>query len=317
MRCLSRSLAALAGAATLALLLAPVASAAPTSPGPGGAGQPRDARAAAGIGGGAATSAMWSTGYIAPGVTQTWYWNNANPLASAYQVGFSPTGATASQPCRFEKTRDWYERHPSGERKYVFQVRNAGAISCSAIVLLAQADAAKIGSTSLAPGASQNWYWNIPHSVNYNPTQLVGLVPFVPGTLCSYEVTKTSVRTVHPALREFHFTVKNTGSIYCSTDIYLANRHAGSAWRATAWSNPGDTHHAWWNNANPLATVYLAHATPTYVGPECWMTFDRQYYEQRLHPAGWTEREFHVDVRNIGSTVCQHVDIEFTQLNAA
>ena len=32
------------------------------------------------------------------------------------------------------------------------------------------------------------------------------------------------------------------------------------------------------------------------------MIFDREYYEQRLNPGGWTEREYHVDLRNIGTT---------------
>ena len=183
-------------------------------------------------------------------------------------------------------------------------------------MLLAQADGTKIGTTALAAGASQNWYWNINHNVNDNPTQLVGLVPYTGIVPCQYEVTKTSVRTVHPALREFHFTVKNVGTGTCTTDLYLVNQHTTGTWRATAWSDPGDVHYTWWNNANPLASVYLAHATPTYIGPECWMTFDRQYYEQRLNPGGWTEREFHVDLHNIGTTVCQHVDIEFAQLAA-
>uniref|UniRef100_UPI003B3A7C07 hypothetical protein n=1 Tax=Micromonospora sp. TaxID=1876 RepID=UPI003B3A7C07 len=41
----------------------------------------------------AAAQASWSTGPVAPGVTQGWVWNNANPLNAAYQVGLSPTGA--------------------------------------------------------------------------------------------------------------------------------------------------------------------------------------------------------------------------------
>jgi hypothetical protein len=232
-------LAALAG-----LLLMPVGAAAQSGPAdPAGA---RDARAAAGKAGaasikdGATTAASWYTGTVAAGATQTWTWNNANPLGSGYKVGFSPVGASTTAICQFGVERSWYSQRSTGERRFHFVLKNKGTIACGATVLLAQATGGTIGTTGwLAPGASEHWYWNIHDVIGGQSVQLVGLSPIgavgVPrisnfvseqGTTCELEPTPESyvqrITSTGAPMRQFYLGVRNIGPHTClDLHVYL------------------------------------------------------------------------------------------------
>lgn len=170
----------------------------------------------------------WSTGGVNPGATQSWVWNNANPLNASYLVGASPTGATNTANCKFEITRTWYERLSTGERKFRFNIKNVGTIACAADIRLASTTAATSWSTgTLSAGSSTSWFWN-----NANPLNLVylpGLNPAVPAgaTTCQLEVTRNYyLQQINPdgtAQRRAFFTVKNVGSVACSGTFLLAS----------------------------------------------------------------------------------------------
>jgi hypothetical protein len=169
----------------------------------------------------------WATGGIDVGASQSWTWNNANPLNASYVVGISPAGSTSANPCQLEVTRTWYAQQPGGERKFMFTVKNVGAIACQGDVQLAAITTASgsWSTGSLSPGASGSWVWN-----NANPLDRVyapGLSPAgaIGSTPCQLQVTKSAYQQVinadGTAERKFHLTVQNIGSLTCSGTILL------------------------------------------------------------------------------------------------
>lgn len=173
-------------------------------------------------------STSWSTGGVNPGTTQSWTWNNANPLNASYVVGASPTGATSTDTCQFEITRTWYERLSTGERKFHLDIKNVGTIACVADIRLAWTSTSTSWSTgTLAVGASVGWYWN-----NANPLNLVylpGLNPASPAgsTTCQIEVTYSGyvqqINADGTTQRRFLLYVRNVGGVACSGTLLLAS----------------------------------------------------------------------------------------------
>ena len=86
------------------------------------------------------TSTALVTNPMAPGATAGATWNN-NPDQIAYLIGFNPVGATAATPCQFELTRAWHAQvindNGSAEKELRYHYRNAGAITCGALRLIA------------------------------------------------------------------------------------------------------------------------------------------------------------------------------------
>jgi len=173
--------------------------------------------------------ATWSTGGIGAGASQTWTWNNANPLNGSYFVGMSPSGATSANTCELEVTRSWYTQLSTGERKFNFTLRNAGAIACQGDVQLALTTAADSSwsNGTVGAGASSSWVWN-----NANPltrTYVPGLSPTGASgsNTCQLEVTSTTyqqvIRSDGTAERKFFLTVKNVGTSSCSGTVLLNN----------------------------------------------------------------------------------------------
>jgi hypothetical protein len=169
----------------------------------------------------------WSTGGIAVGASQSWTWNNANPLSSTHLVGVSPTGSTSTDTCDIEVTRSFYLQQPSGEREFHFVLKNVGNIACQGDIQLANTTSADSSwsTGSLAPGASSSWVWN-----NANPLTRVyvpGLAPAGASTTtpCQLEITSTSYQQFINAdgttERKFNLTVKNIGSLTCSGRVLL------------------------------------------------------------------------------------------------
>lgn len=174
-------------------------------------------------------TATWSTGGINPGASQTWTWNNANPLNGSYFVGMSPTGATSTSTCEIQVTRSWYTQLSTGERKFNFTLTNTGAIACQGDVQLALTTAADSSwaNGTTAAGASTGWVWN-----NANPltrTYVPGLSPTgaVGANTCQLEITSTTYQQVIHAdgtsERKFFLTVTNAGTSTCSGTVLLNN----------------------------------------------------------------------------------------------
>lgn len=169
----------------------------------------------------------WSTGGIAPGASQSWTWNNANPATAAHIVGVSPTGSTSTSTCDIEVTRTYYLEQPSGEREFHFTLKNAGLIACQGDIQLASTvnSNSSWSSGTLAPGASSSWVWN-----NANPLDRVyvpGLVPAGASTTtpCQLEVTRTGYQQFINASgtteRKFNLTITNVGALSCSGTFLL------------------------------------------------------------------------------------------------
>ncbi|GIG68075.1 hypothetical protein [Phytomonospora endophytica] len=268
-----------------------------------------DARSAAGVdakASGIGVQASWYSGSVAAGGSQSWHWNNANPLTAAYKVGFAPAGASTSATCQFEVTRDWYIQQPGGEREFHFTIKNIGSISCGTQVLLSSINAFTSWSTGgVSPGVTQNWHWN-----NANPltaSHLVGLSPLgsTGSTACQFEVTRTWYVQQPGGEREFHFTVKNVGTITCTADIRLASQTTTTSWSTgTLSAGASGTWH--WNNANPLNLVYVPGLSPLGAAgaSTCQLEITREYYLQRINADGSSEREFYLTVKNVGALAC-------------
>jgi hypothetical protein len=170
----------------------------------------------------------FASGGIDAGVSRSYTWNNANPTSASFYANLVPSGATSGDDCVLEVTRTWYVQQPGGEREFHFTVKNAGAIACQGTVNigLTSSLASSWQTAALSPGASQSWTWN-----NANPLDRIyvpGLSPLGASGLqaCSLEVTQSYYRQVlntsGTTEREFHFTVKNVGSLACYGTILLS-----------------------------------------------------------------------------------------------
>jgi hypothetical protein len=310
MRKVATTVATLAVAALMGTLFHPAAAVAASPGGSGKGPSGLDARAAAGVSAETVKSesigiqASWYSGTVAAGGTQYWFWNNANPLTAAYKVGFSPLGASTTAACQFEVTRSWYVQQYGGEREFHFTIRNSGSIACAANILLSSLNAGTSWSTGgVNPGASQSWTWNNnPANLNF----LVGLSPAgaTNTATCQFEVTRSWYEKRSSGEREFHFVVKNVGTIACVADIRLAWTSTGTTW-TTSVIGPGASQTGGWNNANPLNTVYLVGFNP--IGSNCALEATREWYVQRINSDGSTEREYYFTIRNAGSIACSGI----------
>jgi hypothetical protein len=167
----------------------------------------------------------FATGGIASGAAKSFTWNNASP--GAFFANINPSGATSADECEIEVTRTWYVQQPGGEREFHLTVQNVGAIACQGDVSLglSTSSVSSWQTAALSPGASQGWTWN-----NANPLDRI----YVPGlsplgasglTPCALEITQQYYRQVlnsgGTTEREYHFTVKNVGTLACYGSILL------------------------------------------------------------------------------------------------
>lgn len=185
-----------------------------------------------------------------------------------------------------------------------------GAPTAAAAPAAPAAPAANVGiqtlhgswySGTVAPGATQHRWWN-----NANPLSLVyvvGLSPTGASTTaaCQFETTRTWYQQNHGGEREFHYTIKNVGTIACGTDIYLYSMpDSAGAWN-TGGVNPGQSVTKHWNNA-PSNAVYVAGTSPsgaTSTSP-CQFETTREWYVRQ--PGG--EKEYWFTLTNVGSIAC-------------
>ena len=250
--------------------------------------------------------ASWYSGSLAPGATQGWVWNNANPLNSVYKVGLSPTGATTSTPCQFAVTRSWYAQLNTGERKFYFNIQNTGAIACGATVLLSSLTASTSWSSGgINPGASQNWTWN--NAKPLTASHLAGLSPSgaTSTATCQFEVTRSWYSQQPGGERRFHWTIKNVGTIACTATVLLASTTTTTSW-STGTLAVGASGSWTWNNANPLNLVYLPGLSPQGASGStaCQLEVTSSSYRQVINSTGAAERKFLLTVKNVGSLAC-------------
>ncbi len=248
----------------------------------------------------------WYSGAIEPGVTKHWYWNNSS-LTAAYQVGLSPIGASISSPCKLEVTRTWDVQKYGGEREFHFYVKNTGAITCGANILLDSTQRSSTWTTGgMEPGASKSWTWN-----NANPLSAAHFAGVSPSGAtsandCELEVTRAWYVQQPSGEREFKFTVKNVGDIACQGDIQLAQTTSSSSIWSTGAMSPGVSKSWTWNNANPLDRIYVPGLSPGGASglTACQLEVTQSYYQQKINTDGTPEREFHLTVKNVGSLAC-------------
>ncbi|SEK24555.1 hypothetical protein SAMN05444354_10185 [Stigmatella aurantiaca] len=167
-------------------------------------------------------------------------------------------------------------------------------------------------SGSVPAGATQHWYWN---NSSLTSAYSVGLSPTGASTTggCRFEVTRTWDAQQYGGEREFHFALKNTGSIACGTNILLASRERTSNW-ATGGLAVGESRSWTWNNANPLTATYAVGLSPsgaTSTNP-CELEVTRSGYAQQ--PGG--ERKFNFTVKNVGAIACQG-DVQLAAVTSA
>lgn len=246
----------------------------------------------------------WYSGAVAPGVTQHWVWNNA-PATLVFTAGASPVGATTSSACDFEVTRSWDVQHATGEREFHFYLKNVGAITCGANVLLdSMARVNSWATGGIAAGATKGWTWNnaAPGAffANLNPSGATSADD------CQLEVTRTWYVQQPGGEREFHLNVQNVGAIACQGDVNLGLTTAANSSWSTGALNPGAVQYWTWNNANPLDRIYVPGLNPLGASglTPCALEVTRQFYRQVVNTNGTTEREFHFNVQNVGSLAC-------------
>jgi hypothetical protein len=245
------------------------------------------------------------SGTVAAGGQQHWIWNNAG-VNIAYHVGFNPTGASTSTPCRFDLANQWYETLRTGERKFHFVIRNSGSISCGATILLSAVDAANVGSTGgMVPGETQTFsYRNLDEGRAY----LIGLVPSGATTTstCQFKVTSVAYdREVDGDVAtpvNMYYTVQNVGSITCVAGIEVGSDPVDNVLSAVNLA-PGASSSRQWNNANPVTAVHLIGVRPDLIG--CEISLISQYYRQVINTNGSSERELIFTIRNTGSITCK------------
>lgn len=280
-----RALAVSVAAAVIGLLAAPVAAAPGTT----------DARATAGIGGGAQASWVFATGTIAPGATEQHNWKVPAGL-DAYQVGLSPQGALAGKPCQLEVTRLWYVQQTNQTRRVYWTVKNVGTLACGGSMLLTgNPRHQSFTQSALNPGQSWNTLWNIDNSGVWS----AGLSPTGATSTkeCAMELTRTYNRASTTGL-ELRMTIKNVGTIPCSTTVILTRTPADFS-DLTDPIPSGQTHNFVLPNVSP--TVAYWHSIPPVLMLPCSLEVTRDYWEQRIKSDGTPERRFLYSVKNLGS----------------
>lgn len=166
--------------------------------------------------------------------------------------------------------------------------------------------AGRIGITSswftgtVAAGGSQGWIWNnAPSDAAY----VVGFNPSGASTsaTCQFQVTSSRYVQQWGGEREFHFTIKNVGSIACGATILLT-AVSSSVISSTGGVSPGGTQVHLWTNL-PWHTNWVVGINPSGAtsSAACQFQVVRSWYVQPS--SGY--RQFWFEIKNVGGITCQ------------
>lgn len=151
-----------------------------------------------------------STAELAPGQSQTIWWNNAHFDVNIYLVGIVPT--VSYDDCALEVTSD-YRTQPDGENEFVYTVANIGNVTCSAAlrhVRLPVTDTESV--TRLAVGQTRSAHADFYPLIN--GVIVTGAVPGVhPSGPCLIRANPVRYYDVGA----FTPTFTNTGRLSCTT----------------------------------------------------------------------------------------------------
>ncbi len=156
-------------------------------------------------------------------------------------------------------------------------------------------------SGTIAPGATQHWYWN---NSSHTAAFQVGLSPIGASTsaACKVEVSRTWDVQRNGGEREFHFYVKNIGTVACGANVYIGSKTRFTS-IATGGIAAGASKSFTWNNANPLGASHLISVDPSGAtsADACEMEVTRIWYVQQSSG----ERELKYTIKNVGDIACQ------------
>ncbi|HCT78688.1 MAG TPA: hypothetical protein DGT23_19315 [Micromonosporaceae bacterium] len=155
----------------------------------------------------------------------------------------------------------------------------------------------------IAAGASQNWAWTPLATTPATAAYVVGFNPSGASTsaTCPFEMTSSRYVQQPGGGRQFHFTIKNIGSIACGATILLTML-TGSTIGSTGSVSPGGSQTHLWTNL-PVGMTFLAGLQPsgaTSTSP-CQFQVTRTWYVQQPGAA----RQFWFTIKNVGAITCQ------------
>ena len=161
---------------------------------------------------------------------------------------------------------------------------------------------------TLAPGVSYSKSWiHIPAGNVYD----VGLSPQGASTTapCAFQVTRQWYTQVSAGTRTFYWTVKNVGTIACSTQMLLTARPTTASLGSYAL-DPGSSISKEWN-IDLAKPVYIAGASPSGAtsSSNCSMEITRSWFGRTS--AG--SIHMFVVLKNVGSIACSST-IQFSSL---
>jgi hypothetical protein len=255
----------------------------------------------------------WFSGTIQPGDSQNWVWNNA-PTSNAFKVGLSPSGASTTANCQFEVTHSVDVQKFSGEREFHFTIENVGTIACGTTIELSSLEGSRFVSTGgIDAGGSLGFVLN---SGDDDLSYLPGVDPTgaTSSADCRFEVTETHYQQLPGGQRQFHFTVKNVGTIACSGTAVVAQKddnNTADFGTVAVGSTIGFT---WQRTKTNL--IYFPGLDPVAsASNECKLAITRMWYQQRILADGSASRDLRLQIKNIGSIACSG-SVLFSTLDA-
>ncbi|SCG74920.1 hypothetical protein [Micromonospora rifamycinica] len=148
-------------------------------------------------------------------------------------------------------------------------------------------------------GGTQGWTWtNAPadaaYVVGYNPAGATT------SATCQFETISSKYVQLSSGERQFHFTLKNVGSIACGATVQLAAVTSTSL-VSTGGVSPGGTQTYLWNV--PWNTIWVAGLNPNGAtsSTACQFQVTRIWTVQ----PGSSLRQIWVEVKNVGAVTCQ------------
>ena len=154
---------------------------------------------------------------------------------------------------------------------------------------------------TIAAGGTQGWAWtNAPadaaYVVGYNPAGATT------SAMCQFETISTHYVQLWGGQRQFHFTLKNVGSIACGATVLLT-AVTSSVVGSTGGVSPGGTQVHLWNIAWHTNWVVGLNPTGATSSAACQFRVTRTWYVQPGEAGAL--RQFWWEIKNVGTVACQ------------